>query len=130
MGWGVGGETKLPPGTTQSYLREADHGDLFPRAPSWRGAGPCPHGEAACHPCSPPWGPCFVLHIPQAGGTQWNPEGGGWPRPPVAHCCITVIMGLSQLWHKANRTGRVNQCCSRGAPGRPFVSGAQMSWGG
>lgn len=66
-------------------------------------------------------------HLPGWGHSM---ERGGWLHPPVALCCITVITGLSQPWHKAKRTGRVNQHSSRGAPRHPFVSGAQMSWGG
>lgn len=56
---------KLPPGTAQSCLGEADRGDLFPRAPSWRGAGRLGSasvslGGGCLPPGSAPLGPCGV----------------------------------------------------------------------
>jgi len=67
---------KLPPGTAQSCLEESDRGDLFPRAPSWRGAGwlsspsvssveRLPAHPSRGPPTPPPWDPLGAVPASQ-----------------------------------------------------------------
>lgn len=134
---------KLPPGTAQSCLGESDRGDLFPRAPSWRGAGCLDH--PACpqwsgHLPTPPSDPCPLLGDPQGmpswvgaahthgfPGAKDVPTLGAASVPPLP-AIITVITKLLQppQQSESDRVSRerVNQCGTQSAPSIPVLDEA------
>lgn len=100
---------KLPPGPDQSCLGESDRGDLFPRAPSWRGAGQLSSPRvSSLHLLGPPLCPTgtprVASRIGGAAGTrgslgQWGAAGWGLAGPcppiPLLPAPITVSTGPS-----------------------------------
>lgn len=130
---------KLPPGTAQSCLGEADRGDLFPRAPSWRGwrggsAQPaCPWGGGCLPlrvstlgslwggtptpPAVPPW-----MGVPKGTWLRRVPGSGGCDCIPPAQLRAALLRFRGCRGAAAKRSGQGELISGVGAPGCPFVS--------